>query len=77
VSPEQAGEEILAGQPYVPCNVCKGEGKRTVFDEKAQRGRVTNCNTCFAKGWFPRLAYHEAAKQLGLDIPVMPLRGFW
>ena len=77
MSPEEAGEEILAGRPYETCNLCQGRGVRQMSKQTAETAspKFINiaCTLCFKKGNVIRPLYHVAAKTLGLPIPPQPL----
>lgn len=71
MTPEEAGEEILAGRPYETCNLCRGTGKREMLVKDGRR-IPTKCTVCFKKGNVPRTLYHLAAKTLGIPVPPQP-----
>lgn len=74
MSPEEAGEELLMGRPYVVCNYCYGDGLRPVAggDQDETKSRTTRCNVCSGKGNVARPAYFMAAQLLGAPIPPQP-----
>lgn len=76
---EEAGEELLAGQPYVLCSQCQGHGdipsQSTIVDANHKTKQVIRfyrCNVCFGKGTLVRHLYHEAARLMGSVVPPQP-----
>jgi hypothetical protein len=82
---EQAGELILANEPWTPCPDCNGKGyvaKRTLtkddigasvnLDDGGSLFASTDCLNCSAKGCFLKSEYKEAYAMVGQTEPKTP-----
>jgi hypothetical protein len=82
---EEAGELILANEPWNPCPDCNGKGyvpKRTLtkddigasvnLDDTGTLVATTDCLSCKAKGHFLKSEYREAYALVGQAEPKTP-----
>ena len=63
----EAGEEILRGEPYILCGICKGMG--TYGQHNSGEAINVSCEYCSGKGYIIRPAYREACLKLGRPLP--------
>jgi hypothetical protein len=73
MTPEEAAEEILSGQPYTTCRRCGGSG----WDEKRKPplglvGLREYCESCKGSGQWLRGDYVTACCIVGKDPPPQP-----
>lgn len=66
---ERAVEEILRGNPWLPCPQCDDGSQSRWFGE---RGAHVNCPVCAGGAYIPRKEHKEACNVLLRDMPPCP-----
>lgn len=66
MTPEEAGQIILEGEPWITCDWCDGDGKSTVYDRE--------CGWCKGYGVVLKKGYIAACDVLQRPFPSLPTR---
>ena len=69
---EEAGELMLANDPFLVCLDCKAVGFRQAVDPFTKQPKMRTCPTCDFTGWVYHPRYVLAYRMLGMKPPTRP-----